>query len=100
MLLLGLSLLYILQSLRESKIGGMGDFGYAEYWYWSIACMKSFMDDANPGIEVTVIYMYMNVCRSCDDCGRAIGFIMASSIILKIPLWILSTDIRGSKDRC
>jgi hypothetical protein len=82
----------------------MGDFGYAEYWYWPIVCMESFMNYANLGIEVTVIYMYMNVCRSYDDhtmtVVREISFNMASNIILKMPLWILSTDIRGSKDRC
>jgi hypothetical protein len=27
----------------------------------SLLLAKSFMDDANRGIEVTVIYMYMNV---------------------------------------
>lgn len=64
MLLLGLSPLYILQSMKESKKGVMGDFGYAEYWYWPIVCIESFMNYANLGIEVTVIYMYMNVCRS------------------------------------
>lgn len=58
------------------------------------------MDDANPGIEVTVTYMYMMYVDHAMTVVRAISFIMASNIILKIPLWILSTDIRGSKDRC
>jgi hypothetical protein len=68
---LGLSSFYILQSLKESNKGIIGDFGYAEYWYWSIACMESFMDDANPGIEFTVIYMYrMYVDHAMTVVGR------------------------------
>jgi hypothetical protein len=49
MLMLGLLPPYALRPLKESKKGVMGDFGYAEYWYWSITCMES-MDDANLGV--------------------------------------------------
>jgi hypothetical protein len=62
--------------------------------------MESFTDDANPGIEVTVTYMYMMYVDHAMTVIRAMNFIMDLNIIFKIPLWILSTDIRGSKDRC
>lgn len=58
------------------------------------------MDDANPGIEVTVTYMHMMYVDHAMTVVRAMNFIMDLNIIFKIPLWILSTDIRGSKDRC
>ena len=58
------------------------------------------MDDINPGIEVTVTYMYMMYVDHAMTVVRLMNFIMDLYIIFKIPLWILSTDIRGSKDRC
>jgi hypothetical protein len=48
----------------------------------------------------TKCYMYMMYVDHAMTVVRAINFIMDLNIIFKIPLWILSTDIRGSKDRC
>lgn len=47
----------------------------------------------------TKCYMYIDVVDNAMTADKAASFTMALDTILKISLWILSTDNRGSNDR-